>query len=257
LTDVSAPAPGSFPVSAEGGITLGRDHPSVRGCSGRGVTVAVIDSGVHAEHPHVGSVAGGIAIEPDGETHADYLDRLGHGTAVTAAILDKAPDVDIQAVKVFGRKLATSSGALVKAIDWAVEQGARLINLSLGTAKSGGDLVLWASVRRAVEGGVLIVSPLEYEGRVWLPGSLAGVAGVTLDWECPRDEVRVAPGPAGEGVFVASGFPRPIPGVPAEANLKGVSFATANVTGILACLLEDRPEIRSLSDVWPLLHGQG
>ena len=87
--------------------------------------------------------------------------------------------------------------------------------------------------------------------------ALAGVAGVTLDWECPRDEVRVAPGPAGEGVFVASGFPRPIPGVPAEANLKGVSFATANVTGILACLLEDRPEIRSLSDVWPLLHGQG
>ena len=81
--------------------------------------------------------------------------------------------------------------------------------------------------------------------------------GVTLDWGCPRDEVRVAPGPAGEGVFVASGFPRPIPGVPVEANLKGVSFATANVTGILACLLEDRPEIQSLSDVWPLLLGQG
>ena len=59
--------------------------------------VAVIDSGVHAEHPHVGSVAGGVTIEPDGEAHADYLDRLGHGTAVTAAILDKAPDADIQA----------------------------------------------------------------------------------------------------------------------------------------------------------------
>jgi hypothetical protein len=224
--------------------------------------VAVIDSGVHAEHPHVGSVAGGVAIEPDGETHADYLDRLGHGTAVTAAILDKAPDADIQAVKVFGRTLATSSGALVKAINWAVEQRARLINLSLGIVRSGGDLVLWASVRRAVERGTLIVSPLEHEGRVWMPGSLAEVAGVTLDWGCPRDEVRVAPGPvgeglAGEGVFIASGFPRPIPGVPEEANLKGVSFATANVTGILACLLEDRPEIRSLSDVWPLLHGQG
>ena len=109
---------------APAGHRVGRDHPSIRGRSGRGVTVAVIDSGVHAEHPHVGSVAGGVAIEPDGETHADYLDRLGHGTAVTAAILDKAPDVDIQAVKVFGRTLATSSGALVKAIDWAVEQGA-------------------------------------------------------------------------------------------------------------------------------------
>lgn len=236
---------------------VGPDHPSIRGRSGRGVTVAVIDSGVHAGHPHVGSVAGGVAIETNGETHADYLDRLGHGTAVTAAILDKAPDADIQAVKVFGRKLATSTGALVKAIDWAVEQKARLINLSLGTVKSEGDLVLWASVRRAVEQGVLIVSPVAYEGRVWLPGSLAGVAAVTLDWECPRAEIRVAPGLAGDRVFVASGFPRPIPGVPQLANLNGVSFATANTTGILACLLEDRPEIRALSDVWPLLDGQG
>ena len=245
MTGVSAPAP------------VGPEHPSIRGRSGRGVTVAVIDSGVHAEHPHVGGVTGGVAIEPDGETHADCLDRLGHGTAVIAAILDKAPDIDIQAVKVFGRVLATSTGALVKAIDWAVEQRARLINLSLGTVRSEGDLVLWASVQRAVEQGALIVSPLEHEGREWLPGSLAGVAGVTLDWGCPRDEVRVAPGPAGECVFVASGFPRPIPGVPPEANLKGVSFATANVTGILACLLEDRPEIRSLTDVWPLLDHQG
>ncbi len=247
MIEVSAAPPG--------GHRVGLDHPSIRGRSGRGVTVAVIDSGVHAEHPHVGSVAGGIAIEEDGETHTDYLDRLGHGTAVTAAILDKAPAVDIQAVKVFGRTLATSTGASVKAIDWAVERKARLINLSLGTVGSEGELVLWASVRRAVENGALIVSPSEHEGRVWLPGSLPGVAGVTLDWSCPRDELRVAPAPGGtgEGIFVASGFPRPIPGVPPESNLKGVSFATANVTGILACLLEGRAEIQSLTDVWPLL----
>ena len=215
--------------------------------------MAVIDSGVNAEHPHVGGVAGGIAIEPDGEIHTDYLDRLGHGTAVTAAILEKAPDANIYAVKVFGRTLSTSAGALVKAIDWATEQGARLINLSLGTVKSEFDLILWASVQRAVEQGALIVSPLEWEERVWLPGSLDGVAGVTLDWDCPRDQVRVSSDSAGEGVFLASGFPRPVPGVTPASNLNGVSFAAANVTGIVACLLEDRPEIRSLVDVWPLL----
>jgi len=232
---------------------IGPDHSSIRGRSGRGVTVAVIDSGVHAGHPHIGPVVGGVAIEPDGETHTDYVDRLGHGTAVTAAILDKAPDVDIQAVKVFGRTLATSTGVLVKAIDWAVQQGARLINLSLGMVRSEGELVLWASVERAAEQGVLIVSPVEFEGRDWMPGGLPGVAGVTLDWGCPREEIRVASGPSGELVFVASGYPRPVPGVSPEANLKGVSFATANVTGILACLLEARPEIRSLEGVWPLL----
>ena len=54
--------------------------------TGRGVCVAVVDSGVNATHPHVGGVAGGIAIDEHGVERADYLDRLGHGTAVTAAI---------------------------------------------------------------------------------------------------------------------------------------------------------------------------
>ncbi len=238
------------------GPRVGPDHPSIRGRSGRGVTVAVIDSGVHAEHPHVEGVAGGVTIEPDGEMHGDFADRLGHGTAVTAAIREKAPDVDIQVVKVFGRALSTSTGVLVKAIDWAVAQGSRLVNLSLGSGKFEFELILWASVRRAAEQGVLIVSPSEHEGHIWLPGSLEGVAGVVLDWDCPREEVRLVPGQSGEAVFVASGFPRPIPGVPPENNLKGVSFAAANVTGILACLLEDRPEVQSLEDVRALLHGQ-
>jgi hypothetical protein len=40
-------------------------------------------------------------------------------------------------------------------------------------------------------------------------------------------------------VFRAAGYPRPIPGVPPERNLKGLSFAVANVTGVVARLLAD------------------
>ena len=54
--------------------------------TGRGVRVAVIDSGVHAAHPHVQGVSGGLGIDAEGREHADYIDRLGHGTAVTAVI---------------------------------------------------------------------------------------------------------------------------------------------------------------------------
>jgi subtilisin family serine protease len=71
------------------------------------VRIAVIDSGVHAQHPHVNGVAGGVAIMPDGREETDYIDRLGHGTAVTAAIREKAPDAEIYAVKVFHDTLAT------------------------------------------------------------------------------------------------------------------------------------------------------
>ncbi len=69
--------------------------------TGRGVRIAVIDSGVHAAHPHVGGVAGGVAIRPDGSTEAGFVDRLGHGTAVAAAIREKAPDAELFAIKVF------------------------------------------------------------------------------------------------------------------------------------------------------------
>ena len=71
------------------------------GFTGRGARVGVIDSGVHAGHPHIGRVVGGAAISPRGAVEvgeAAYQDRLGHGTAVTAAIQEKAPDADVYAV---------------------------------------------------------------------------------------------------------------------------------------------------------------
>jgi hypothetical protein len=88
----------------------------------------------------------------------------------------------------------------------------------------------------------MIVSPREYEGTEWLPGSLPDVLGVELDEECPRDAIRIAtdrgdPG-AGEIVLLASGYPRPIPGVPPERNLNGISFAVANATGMVARIIE-------------------
>ena len=81
----------------------------------RPVRVAVIDSGVHAAHPHVQGVSGGVGIDSTGRAHDDYVDRLGHGTAVTAVIREKAPSAEILAVKVFDRELAATGMALVAA----------------------------------------------------------------------------------------------------------------------------------------------
>ena len=88
--------------------------------TGRGVRVAVIDSGVHAGHPHVGAVEGGVSFAADGARGVDAVDRLGHGTAVAAAIREKAPDATLVPVKVFDRELRATADALVAAIDWAV-----------------------------------------------------------------------------------------------------------------------------------------
>lgn len=127
--------------------------------------------------------------------------------------------------------------ALVAAIDWAIARGARLVNLSLGVDDPRQEPPLRAAVERAVAAGVLIVAAVEPGGRRWLPGSLPGVIRVELDWDCPREEVRVLE----DGRLLrASGYPRDIPGVPREKNLKGISFAVANATGWLAAS-DERP----------------
>jgi hypothetical protein len=85
----------------------------------------------------------------------------------------------------------------------------------------------------------VIIAAGAQDGVRWLPGSLPGVWAVMLDWSVPRDRCRVDRLTADSAIFRASGFPRPIPGVPPGRNLKGLSFAVANVTGIIAQLLAD------------------
>lgn len=217
---------------------VGLDHPSLRDRTGRGVTVAVIDSGIHASHPHVGGVAGGAGMGADGEVTEDFADRLGHGTAVAAAIKDKAPGVALYGVKVFHDALSTSVDALVRAVDWASSRGITLVNLSLGTPRSDRREALEEAVERARRRGSVVVSPAEHDGVRWLPGSLPHAVGVACDPACGRHEIRIVSGPGGTDVVAASGYPRPIPGIDPERNLQGISFAAANVTGFLARWLE-------------------
>ena len=181
--------------------------------------IAIIDSGIHEGHPHVGRVAGSVHVTADGWGD-DPVDRLGHGTAVAAAIREKMPQADLFAVKVFDRRLSTSIHALVRALQWCREEGMDFVNLSLGTPNPDHRDAL-AEVTGA---GMTVVSA----GHM-LPGTLDGVAGVLADENCPRDAYYYR-----DGMFYASPFPRPIPGVPRSENLQGVSFAVANMTGLAA-----------------------
>jgi len=213
----------------------------VRPRTGRGVRIAGIDSGVHANHPHVGGVSGGIAVGPMGELSDDFVDRLGHGTAVAAAIREKAPECELLAVRVFDRTLTTTGQALVAAIEWSALQGVQLINLSLGTTNQEHAPALTAAVAKAAAHGAIVVSAAPQAGDAWLPGGLPGVVAVDVDWDCPRDECRVISAAAGGIRLSASGYPRPIPGVPPERNFSGLSFAVANATGLLALMFEGHP----------------
>ena len=55
---------------------------------------------------------------------------------------------------------------------------------------------------------------------------------------------------------MASPYPRPIPGVPVERNLHGISFAVANATGLIARVLRDEPDVRSTTAVIDLVRAR-
>ena len=150
------------------------------GRTGRGVRIAVVDSGIHAAHPHVGGISGGIAIDADGKVAPGFDDRLGHGTAVAAAIREKATEAALIAVKVFDRTLATTAQALATAIEWSAHQDVALINLSLGSEfdpadpqLSPDDELLRAAIEDARALGTVAIaaagnddrSPVNFPGR--------------------------------------------------------------------------------------------
>jgi hypothetical protein len=204
------------------------------GGTNTGPKIAIIDSGVHAAHPHVQGVGGGVAIDATGAISDDYIDRLGHGTAVAAVIREKAPAAELFCIKVFDRDLRTTGEALVVALRCAQSAGAHIVNLSLGTSNAAHELALAEEVAVARRAGIVIVSAAPDASTRWLPGALPGVIAVHVDMTFPRDACEITVDDDDHMTARSSGYPRPIPGVPPERNLKGVSFAVANVTGLIA-----------------------
>jgi len=130
-----------------------------------------------------------------------------------------------------------------------------VVNLSLGSSNPGCREALEELVERAGQAGIVFVSA-RHSGQVpVLPGMLEGVIGVDVDWDLPRNRYRISCEPDGSLRCFASGFPRPLPGVPPARNLNGISFAVANMTGFVARACAGL-EQRSLDSVLRVLAAQ-
>jgi hypothetical protein len=214
--------------------------------SGRGVKIAVIDSGVNVAHPHITAPVTKVNVGA-AEDGGSQEDLLGHGTAVMAAIQEQAPAAEYFAVKLFGSSLRTTTERLLQAIEWAIANRMDVINLSLGTTRLEAREHFEKLVERGWSSGCALVSAREGSPRTLLPGALPEVIGVDVDWELPRDRYRIA-AVGGASTFFASGYPRSLPGVPPARNLNGISFAVANMTGFVARACEGLRE-RSFSSI--------
>ena len=116
-------------------------HWAWGGATGAGIRVCVVDSGVDAGHPLVGSVQGSVTVAQDAAGELGVIpdaegDAFGHGTACAAIIRKLAPDCEIHSVRVLGGELTGSGPVLLAGLRWAIEQRFEVINLSLSTTKS-------------------------------------------------------------------------------------------------------------------------
>jgi len=213
--------------------------------AGRGVSVFVIDSGANPHHSHVRGVAGGARVfkGPDGEIRREegsFRDDMGHGTAIAAVIRNVAPAARIHAVKIFSGSCSVTVDVLEAALAYAVDAGARVVNLSLGVEEDVGSRPIGALSRDAADRGVILVaSARNGSRRNGYPALLPDVIGVAADRRLGERTLRYRAGEPFE--CRASGWPRPLPGLPRERNFGGNSFAAARVSGTVACLLEMHP----------------
>lgn len=159
--------------------------------TGRGVVVAVIDSGVDGSHPDLaGQVLPGVdLVTPDGSEGAD---PVGHGTTVAGLIAGRndddrgvvglAPDARILPVRVLDDENRYDDAMIVaKGVRWAVDHGARVINLSLGG--SGTSPALAAALDYAFARDVVVVActgnlATSSSPKVWYPAREPGVIAV-------------------------------------------------------------------------------
>ena len=193
------------------------------GATGAGVKVAVIDSGVDASHPAVGRVAGAVAVELDADTGAvRYLegphdDLYGHGTACAGLIRRAAPDCDIYSVRVLGSKLSGRGQVFAAGLQWAIDNGMQVANLSLVCAVNNVPAPSYPSQFAAV----------------------LSVAARPGDADDPLD-VDYNPSPPVE--FGAPGVDLEVPWTQGRTiRATGNSFACPHVAGVVACLLSKHP----------------
>jgi subtilisin family serine protease len=225
--------------------------------TGRGVHVAILDTGVDVTHPDLqGTVFRSVEVTPAsqglvcrdlavGQLSAASLDPVGHGTACAGIIHELAPQARLMSVRVIGASAAGTGEQFVRGLQWVLEQKQpriNAVNLSLGTIQDRFASQLRRLVDQAYYQGTVLVAAGNNMGVPSYPAVFASLIAVDNDSFAEpmafRFQTRGPMEVVARGIYVRA--PKSGGGYQLWT---GTSFACPHVTGLVARFLSINPAL--------------
>jgi subtilisin len=215
------------------------------GGTGAGVRVGIIDSGLENDHPALrGRVVENVAVTitdaaptivPD-----EPIDLFGHGTACGGIIVALAPEVELVSIRVLGADLRGKGTAFAAGLEWAIENGIQVCNLSLSSKSEALYPIFHDLVDRAYFRSISLISAANNVPAASYPSLFSSVFSVAAHGEPDPERLYYNPSPPVE--FGAWGVDVPIAWKDGGSTVAtGNSFAAPHVAGLIARIVSKHP----------------
>jgi subtilisin len=215
------------------------------GATGRGIRVAIVDSGLESDHPALGGRVGQKVVVELGEEAPRVVpdeagDLFGHGTACGGIILGIAPEVELVSIRVLGADLRGKGTLFAAGLEWAIDEGIQVINLSLSSKSEALFPIFHQLVDDAYFRGIALVSAANNVPAPSYPSLFSSVFSVAAHDHPDPLWFYYNPSPPVE--FGAWGVDVPIAWKDAGYTIAtGNSFAAPHIAGIVARVLSKHP----------------
>ena len=221
------------------------------GSTGRGVRVAVVDTGIEADHPvFSGNVSSGVIIELDEEAEDGYVaipdnpprDVAGHGTACAGIIHRIAPEAELFSVRVLGDNMRGRAVTFAAGLDWAINNGFQVINMSLSTSSENYQKLFYELADDAYFKNVVLVAAVNNIPAPSYPSTFSAVVSVAAHHE--RDPWTYYYNPTPPVEFGAAGIDIEVAWINKQYAVNtGNSFAAPHMAGVIALIRAKHPEL--------------